>query len=145
MILRISDNAIVFSIDDLNSDCDSKEIRERAILLLAQQGICADGDLEVQSFIYGQHTIVFATYIRQRDCCEIYRFNSIADLLDAYTSHNRIIKGCLIEYEGQYYAAVFEQCNHTLYEYADKLTNGNCLYTFLAEHGIIKSENSVFS
>ncbi len=145
MVLKIAENSVIFYLDELNYTYTSSEIRSEATRILSEQGIIADGILEIKSFLYCQKRIVFATYIKQSECCEIYCFESELDLIDAYTSNNRNIKGHLIKYNGRYYAALFEPCQHTLSEFADRISNGNYLYTFLSEHGIIMSDINIFS
>jgi len=145
MVLRIGNDSVVFVLDDtINGGFDCDTIRDMAESYLQGREIHGEEVLEIRTFHRGGKQMVFATYVPDRTCKELYCFADALALLDAYESDNRSLKGELLCYRDTYYAALFEKTSHSLSEYANVVENAKNYYLFLLEHGTMVSRDFVF-
>ena len=147
MIVKVNQDTVVIMIqkgNDQTETTNSLNIREEVENAMKEEGITGEGCLEINVYQNETKILVFAVYIRQSCCKELYCFESSSDLVAAYESKNRGLKGSLLRYDGKYYAAVFETEENTLCEYAKLVPNGRNYYYFLMEHGIILSKYYLF-
>ena len=145
MVLRIGNDSVVFIVDEtITGVMDCAAIRGMAESYLHDRERHGDEVLEIRTFYRGGKQMVFATYVPDRTCKELYSFADTFALLDAFESDNRSLKGELLCYRDTYYAALFEKTSHSLSEYANVVENAKNYYLFLSEHGTMVSRDFVF-